>query len=118
MSFVGPRPERPQFVDQLKREIRYYSVRHSVKPGLTGWAQLRYPYGPSVRDAEEKLKFDLFYVQNHELLLDLMILLHTVKVMMFSRGSREVAQAVRHPGADTERLRDAAHQPRAPPVGH
>src|SRR3546814_14242147 len=65
MSFVGPRPERLQFVDQLKREIRYYSVRHSVKPGLTGWAQLRYPYGASVRDAEEKLKFDLFYVQNH-----------------------------------------------------
>jgi len=88
MSFVGPRPERPQFVDQLNREIRYYSVRHSVKPGLTGWAQLRYPYGASVRDAEEKLKFDLFYVKNHGLLLDLMILLQTVEVVMFRRGAR------------------------------
>jgi sugar transferase (PEP-CTERM system associated) len=88
MSFVGPRPERPQFVDQLNREIRYYSVRHSVKPGLTGWAQLRYPYGASVQDAEEKLKFDLFYVKNHGLLLDLMILLQTVEVVMFRRGAR------------------------------
>jgi sugar transferase (PEP-CTERM system associated) len=88
MSFVGPRPERPQFVDQLNHEIRYYSVRHSVKPGLTGWAQLRYPYGASVRDAEEKLKFDLFYVKNHGLLLDLMILLQTVEVVMFRRGAR------------------------------
>jgi sugar transferase (PEP-CTERM system associated) len=88
MSFVGPRPERPQFVDQLNREIRYYNVRHSVKPGLTGWAQLRYPYGASVRDAEEKLKFDLFYVKNHGLLLDLMILLQTVEVVMFRRGAR------------------------------
>ena len=88
MSFVGPRPERPQFVDQFNREIRYYSVRHSVKPGLTGWAQLRYPYGASVRDAEEKLKFDLFYVKNHGLLLDLMILLQTVEVVMFRRGAR------------------------------
>jgi sugar transferase (PEP-CTERM system associated) len=88
MSFVGPRPERPQFVDQLNREIRYYEVRHSVKPGLTGWAQLRYPYGASVRDAEEKLTFDLFYVKNHGLLLDMMILLQTVEVVMFRRGAR------------------------------
>lgn len=88
MSFVGPRPERPQFVDQLNREVRYYSVRHSVKPGLTGWAQLRYPYGASVHDAEEKLKFDLFYVKNHGLVLDLMILLQTVEVVLFRRGAR------------------------------
>jgi lipopolysaccharide/colanic/teichoic acid biosynthesis glycosyltransferase len=88
MSFVGPRPERPQFVDQLNREIRYYSVRHSVKPGLTGWAQLKYPYGASVHDAEEKLKFDLFYVKNHGLLLDLVILLQTVEVVLFRRGAR------------------------------
>ncbi len=88
MSFVGPRPERPQFVDQLNTEIRYYNVRHSVKPGLTGWAQLRYPYGASVRDAEEKLKFDLFYVKNHGLVLDLMILLQTVEVVLFRRGAR------------------------------
>lgn len=88
MSFVGPRPERPQFVDMLASEIRYYGVRHSVKPGLTGWAQLRYPYGASVRDADEKLKFDLFYVKNHGLVFDLMILLQTVEVVMFGRGAR------------------------------
>lgn len=88
MSFVGPRPERPQFVDMLSGEIRYYGVRHSVKPGLTGWAQLRYPYGASVRDADEKLKFDLFYVKNHGLVFDLMILLQTVEVVLFGRGAR------------------------------
>lgn len=88
MSFVGPRPERPQFVDMLSREVRYYNVRHCVKPGLTGWAQVRYPYGASVRDAEEKLTFDLFYVKNHGLVFDLMILLQTVEVVLFHRGSR------------------------------
>jgi sugar transferase (PEP-CTERM system associated) len=88
MSFVGPRPERPQFVEMLNSEIRYYDVRHSVKPGLTGWAQLRYPYGASVRDANEKLKFDLFYVKNHGLLFDLMIMLQTVEVVLFGRGAR------------------------------
>jgi sugar transferase (PEP-CTERM system associated) len=88
MSFVGPRPERPQFVDMLSQEVRYYNVRHCVKPGLTGWAQLRYPYGASVRDAEEKLTFDLFYVKNHGLVFDLMILLQTVEVVLFHRGSR------------------------------
>jgi sugar transferase (PEP-CTERM system associated) len=88
MSFVGPRPERPHFVNLLSDEIRYYGVRHCVKPGLTGWAQLRYPYGASVRDAEEKLKFDLFYVKNHGLVFDLMILLQTVEVVMFGRGAR------------------------------
>jgi sugar transferase (PEP-CTERM system associated) len=88
MSFVGPRPERPQFVEMLNNEIRYYDVRHSVKPGLTGWAQLRYPYGASVRDANEKLKFDLFYVKNHGLVFDLMIMLQTVEVVLFGRGAR------------------------------
>ncbi|NLQ21210.1 sugar transferase, partial [Streptococcus pneumoniae] len=88
MSFVGPRPERPQFVDQFNDEIRYYAVRHSVKPGLTGWAQLRYPYGASADDAREKLKFDLFYVKNHGLLFDFMILLQTVEVVLFGRGAR------------------------------
>lgn len=88
MSFVGPRPERPQFVEMLNSEIRYYDVRHSVKPGLTGWAQLRYPYGASVRDANEKLKFDLFYVKNHGLVFDLMIMLQTVEVVLFGRGAR------------------------------
>ena len=88
MSFVGPRPERPQFVEMLNHEIRYYDVRHSVKPGLTGWAQLRYPYGASVRDANEKLKYDLFYVKNHGMVFDLMIMLQTVEVVLFGRGAR------------------------------
>jgi len=88
MSFVGPRPERPQFVSELDSQLRYYGIRHSVKPGLTGWAQLRYPYGASVHDAGEKLTFDLFYVKNHGLLLDLMILLQTVEVVLFRRGAR------------------------------
>ena len=88
MSFVGPRPERPHFVDLLRQEVRYYNIRHCVKPGLTGWAQLRYPYGASVRDAEEKLTFDLFYVKNQGLVFDLMILLQTVEVVLFRRGAR------------------------------
>jgi sugar transferase (PEP-CTERM system associated) len=88
MSFVGPRPERPQFVEMLSREVRYYNVRHCVKPGLTGWAQLRYPYGASVRDAEEKLTYDLFYIKNRGLVFDLMILLQTVEVVLFRRGAR------------------------------
>ena len=88
MSFVGPRPERPHFVELLSEEIRYYGVRHCVKPGLTGWAQLRYPYGASVRDAEEKLKFDLFYVKNHNFAFDLAILIQTVEVVLFGRGAR------------------------------
>jgi len=88
MSFVGPRPERPHFVDMLNQEVRYYNVRHCMKPGLTGWAQLRYPYGASVRDAEEKLTFDLFYVKNQGLVFDLMIMLQTVEVVLFRRGAR------------------------------
>lgn len=88
MSLVGPRPERPFFVDQLSGAIRYYPVRHCVKPGLTGWAQLRYPYGASVEDAREKLKFDLFYAKNHNLLFDLVILVQTLEVVVFRRGAR------------------------------
>lgn len=88
MSFVGPRPERPEFVAMLTREIRHYDVRHCMKPGLTGWAQLRYPYGASVEDSAEKLAFDLYYVKNHGLVLDLMILLQTVEVVLFRRGGR------------------------------
>lgn len=88
MSLVGPRPERPQFVDSLNQQIRYYDMRHSVLPGLTGWAQLRYPYGASVRDAEEKLRFDLFYVKNHTFFSDLSILLQTVEVVLLGKGAR------------------------------
>lgn len=88
MSFVGPRPERPVFVDQLAQSIRYYPMRHCVKPGLTGWAQLNYPYGASEKDAAEKLKYDLYYVKNHSMLLDTMILMQTVEIVLFGRGAR------------------------------
>ncbi len=88
MSVIGPRPERPQFVNDFNTRIRYYSLRHCVKPGLTGWAQLRYPYGSSLEDAEEKLKFDLFYVKNHNFVFDLAILIQTVEVVLFGRGAR------------------------------
>jgi sugar transferase (PEP-CTERM system associated) len=88
MSFVGPRPERPQFVDQLAEKIPYYHERHWVKPGITGWAQLCYPYGASDHDAVEKLQFDLYYVKNHSLLFDLMILIQTAEVVLLGKGVR------------------------------
>lgn len=88
MSIIGPRPERPQFVAELSRNIRYYNLRHCLKPGLAGWAQLRYPYGASQEDAMEKLKYDLFYVKNHNLMFDLLILVQTVEVVLFGRGAR------------------------------
>jgi sugar transferase (PEP-CTERM system associated) len=88
MSFVGPRPERPLFVDQLEKRVPYYALRHSAKPGITGWAQVRYPYGASVDDAIEKLQYDLYYVKNRCLFLDLMVLLATVEVVLWGRGAR------------------------------
>jgi sugar transferase (PEP-CTERM system associated) len=88
MSVVGPRPERPQFVADLSQKIRYYNLRHCVRPGLAGWAQLRYPYGASEEDAAEKLTYDLFYVKNHNLLFDVMILIQTFEVVLFGRGVR------------------------------
>jgi sugar transferase (PEP-CTERM system associated) len=88
MSMVGPRPERPQIVAELQRDIPYYGLRHSITPGLTGWAQLRYPYGASVEDAIEKLRYDLYYIKNQSLLFDLQILLQTIEVVLFRRGSR------------------------------
>ncbi len=88
MSFVGPRPERPFFVKQLAKEIPYYSTRHSVKPGITGWAQVRYPYGASVEDAKEKLQYDLYYVKNHTLFLDIIIMFNTAQVVLFGQGAR------------------------------
>jgi sugar transferase (PEP-CTERM system associated) len=86
MSFVGPRPERPSFVDLLSEQIPFYSDRHTVKPGLAGWAQLCYPYGASVEDARQKLQYDLFYVKNHTPMLDLLILLETLEVVLWGRG--------------------------------
>ena len=88
MSLVGPRPERPEFVEGLEAEIPYYAERHAVKPGLTGWAQLKYSYGASKEDAVEKLRYDLYYVKNHTLLLDLAIILQTVEVVLWGKGAR------------------------------
>ncbi|MGQ0428428.1 MAG: TIGR03013 family XrtA/PEP-CTERM system glycosyltransferase [Gammaproteobacteria bacterium] len=88
MRFVGPRPERPEFVDELSQKIPYYRERHVVAPGLTGWAQLCYPYGSSQQDAAEKLQFDLYYIKNRSLLFDLAILVQTVEVVLFGKGAR------------------------------
>ena len=87
MSLVGPRPERPYFVDQLTQQIPYFAVRQSVKPGVTGWAQVRYHYGATVEDASEKLQYDLYYVKKHSLFLDLVILFETVGVVLMGKGA-------------------------------
>ncbi|MDJ0656318.1 MAG: TIGR03013 family PEP-CTERM/XrtA system glycosyltransferase [Xanthomonadales bacterium] len=86
MSFVGPRPERPEFVETLEKDIPYYAERHFVKPGITGWAQIKYPYGASIEDAKAKLEFDLYYVKNNSLLLDLYVLISTAEVVLFGKG--------------------------------
>jgi sugar transferase (PEP-CTERM system associated) len=88
MSLVGPRPERPCFVADLAQEIPFYELRHSVKPGITGWAQVRWTYGASVEDSKRKLQFDLYYVKNHSLFLDLLIAIETIRVVLFAKGSR------------------------------
>jgi sugar transferase (PEP-CTERM system associated) len=88
MSFVGPRPEQPAFVEQLSEKIPYYRERHSIKPGITGWAQLCYPYGSSEHDALEKLQYDLFYVKNHSLVFYLAILVQTAEVIIWGKGAR------------------------------
>ncbi len=88
MSFVGPRPERPYFVEHLCAEVPYYNARHSIKPGITGWAQVRYRYGASVKDAIEKLQYDLYYVKNHSLFLDIIIIIDTIEVVISGKGGR------------------------------
>ncbi len=88
MSLVGPRPERPEFVEKLKERIPYYSERHYVKPGVSGWAQVCYPYGASVEDAVEKLRYDMYYIKNISVLLDIRVILKTVAVMLYCKGSR------------------------------
>jgi sugar transferase (PEP-CTERM system associated) len=88
MSFVGPRPERPTFVDELARKIPYYAERHVVKPGITGWAQINYPYGASLDDARQKLEFDLYYAKNYTPFLDVVIILQTIRVVLFPEGAR------------------------------
>jgi sugar transferase (PEP-CTERM system associated) len=87
MNFVGPRPERPHFVSQLAEEIPYYEQRHLIAPGLTGWAQIKYPYGASVEDARQKLQYDLYYIKNQSLVLDAIILFETIKIILFGRGT-------------------------------
>jgi sugar transferase (PEP-CTERM system associated) len=86
MGFVGPRPERPEFVQSLIKNIPYYNERHNVKPGLTGWAQLKYPYGATEADSLEKLKYDLYYIKHRSFLLDLLILIRTVEIVLFGKG--------------------------------
>jgi exopolysaccharide biosynthesis polyprenyl glycosylphosphotransferase len=88
MSLVGPRPERPYFVEQLVQDIPFYAVRHSVKPGVTGWAQVSYQYGASREDTIEKLQYDLYYVKNHSLFLDLVVLFETVGVVLTGKGAQ------------------------------
>lgn len=88
MSLVGPRPERPEFVGDLARKIPYYGQRHVMRPGITGWAQMSYPYGASIDDAREKLKYDLYYIKNHSIAFDIAILLRTVEVVLFGKGAR------------------------------
>ncbi len=88
MSFVGPRPERPHFVSQLAQEIPYYEQRHLIAPGLTGWAQIKYPYGASIEDARQKLQYDLFYIKNHSLVFDAIIVFETIKIILFGRGAQ------------------------------
>jgi len=88
MNFVGPRPERPHFVAQLAEEIPYYQQRHLIAPGLTGWAQIKYPYGASIEDARQKLQYDLFYIKNYSLILDAVIMFETIKIILFGRGAQ------------------------------
>jgi sugar transferase (PEP-CTERM system associated) len=88
MAFVGPRPERPEFVEWLSQQIPYYSVRHAVRPGITGWAQVRYKYGNTLEDAREKLQYDLFYIKNASLGLDLLIMFQTIKIVTLGRGAQ------------------------------
>ena len=88
MSFVGPRPERPQFVDDLEQQLPYYAERHMVKPGITGWAQINYPYGASIEDSRQKLEYDLYYAKNYSPFLDLLILLQTIRVVIWPEGAR------------------------------
>ena len=88
MSFVGPRPERPEFVDTLEKAIPYYAWRHAVRPGLTGWAQIKFGYGSNLEDAEEKLQYDLYYIKHMSWSMDSYIIFHTVKAMLTSRGAQ------------------------------
>ena len=115
MSFVGPRPERPQFVADLEARLPYYAERHVVKPGITGWAQINYPYGASIEDAREKLEFDLYYAKNYTPFLDLLILLQTVARRALAGGARDDRlRRLVEPCARRRALRRARGLPAAP----
>ena len=86
MSFVGPRPEREFFIQQLEKEIPYYNLRHTVKPGLTGWAQVKYPYGASIEYSYRKLQYDLYYIKHHDIIFDIKVLLKTITIVVFGKG--------------------------------
>jgi exopolysaccharide biosynthesis polyprenyl glycosylphosphotransferase len=88
MAFVGPRPERPEFVEWLSKEIPYYGVRNAVRPGITGWAQVQYKYGNTLQDAREKLQYDLFYIKNASMGLDMLIMFQTIKIVLLGRGAQ------------------------------
>ena len=88
MSFIGPRPERPFFVDQLREQIPFYDLRHRVRPGITGWAQINYPYGASVEDSRMKFSYDLYYLKKNDVFMDFAILMQTVRVILFADGAR------------------------------
>ena len=88
MAFVGPRPERPEFIELLSKEIPYYGVRHMVRPGITGWAQIKYKYGSTIEDAREKLQYDLYYIKNASIGLDLLIMFQTIKTVLLLRGAQ------------------------------
>jgi lipopolysaccharide/colanic/teichoic acid biosynthesis glycosyltransferase len=88
MNFIGPRPERPHFVETLRRQIPFYDARHVIRPGLTGWAQVAYPYGSTWEENKEKFEYDMFYLKNMSLSLDLMILFQTFKIGLLGRGAR------------------------------
>ena len=89
MSFVGPRPERPEFIEKLREAIPYYDERHTVRPGLTGWAQVQYPYGASIEDAYRKLEYDLFYLQNMSLMFDAAVIFKTVRIVLLAKEHDE-----------------------------
>ena len=88
MSFIRPRPERPHFVAELAKSVPFYEHRHLVAPGLTGWAQIKYPYGASFDDARQKLQYDLYYIKNQSLALDVIIVFETIKTVLFGKGGR------------------------------
>ena len=86
MSFIGPRPERQVFITEIEKVVPYYNLRHSIKPGLTGWAQVMYPYGASIEDAKQKLEYDLYYIKHQDFILDIIIMFKTVQTVIFGKG--------------------------------